>query len=161
MSTKTRTAIDRAADDVKDEEVDGLPDIKAIIDSLKGWRTVHAAAVSAMMDSQRKIAEFQALAVPYERQISESQQTQANVAIGCVHGDTEAQRKWSDADVAIEAALRFLRQHQLAMPAFEMQTKQSPSHVAKAASEVNQLELDLAKARLTAKLEIARIRLTQ
>lgn len=91
----------------------------------------------------------------HARRIGELEQVLAGVATGCVLGDTESQRKWLDAEKTIEDARRFLRQHALAVPAYEVWARPSPSHVAKLAEKVSQLEVDLAEARSAAKQEIA------
>ena len=139
-----------------DQDVDGLPNIQAILESLKKAKTAHAAAVRAVSDSNRQVAEFRAMAEPCERQFRDLEQAQAAVAIGCVLGNVESQKTWLDADQAIEGIRRFLRQHEVAMPLYESLAKQqSPSDVAGRASQVIQLEIELDEARSAAKLEAA------
>lgn len=150
-----KSAIERAALDVPDQAVDNRAEIQAILESLREVGNAHTAAVRAVTDSNRQIVEFRALAEPYERQITELEQTLDEVAIGCVLGQEDSQKTWSDTDLAIDGARRFLKQHQRAVPAFEAWAKESPSLVASLASQKQQLQMDLDKARWEAKLEIA------
>ena len=151
-----KSTIDRLAAEVPDHAVDNLPAIRAIKESLERVITEQAAAVSAVKESDRQIAEFRAMAAPYEQQIREIEETQATIAIDCVLGDAQAQQTWREADQAIEDARRFLRQHRLAMAPFEARAKQPPSRVASLASQKHQLQMDLAEAIWNAKLEKAR-----
>ncbi len=155
MSSKI-TAIEKAAADaVPDQAVEGLPHINAILGSLEEMRTAHTAAVRAVLDAQRQIADFRAMAEPFQLQITEREEVQNGLAIACIQGEAAAQKKWSDADKAIEDARRFLRQHKVAVPLFESWAKRSPAEVARLARQVEALEMELAKAILEAKLKFA------
>ncbi len=150
-----KSKIERAADEVSDHDVDGHPDIQATLESLKKANAAHAVAVRALKDLERQVVDFRAMAHPREREIQELEQTLQQAAIGAAMGNSDAEQAWLDAEAAIEGARRYLRQHAAALPQFERWALESRPNVAALAAEVNRLEMDLAEARLQAKLEIA------
>ena len=156
-----KSKIDLAAEDVADRDVDGQPHIEAILDALKNMNAEHTTVVKEVLNAERAIAEFRALAEPYEQKLVELARVQNEVAIGCCLGNTEALQQWADAEAAIQDAQRFRRQHELALPAYENWAKRSPSRVASMASKVEQLEMDLYEARMAAKLQVASDRFAQ
>lgn len=150
-----RPEIERAANEVSDQDVDGHPDIKAILESLNEANAAHAAAVCVLKDLERQVVDFRAMASPREREIQQLEQVLQQAAIGAAMGNSEDEQVWVDTELAIEGARRYLRQHAVALPQFERWAQESRPNVAALASQVNDLEMELADARWQARLEAA------
>ena len=155
-----RTKIESYADDVPDHAVAHLPDVVALVDLLAKAKAEHVQAVRALTKAEADIAAFHAEAVLYERQVEEHENTLRDVALGCVLGDAESEKRWADAESMILLAHRFLKQHKLATPAFESWARPAPSIVASLARKIEDLGMELAEARQQAKLELENVKLS-
>lgn len=155
MTTDMTPAIERFAHSISDDQVAHIPTIKAIARRLEMVRISHAAAVAKVVDLERQVADFRALAGPREKEIQELVQIQSDAAIGCVLGDEDAQKAWLDAEVAIESARRFLQQHAAALPQYVRWAQESRPNVAASADESISISMALADAVWLEKLSLA------